>query len=70
MKQWSSGFVGIDTVLMPEDLAGQKVNEKIDAYGHDVDDSDTDLCPWPRDDAESRLDVSTPFSIVIELEAT
>ena len=41
---------------------GQKVNKKIDAYGHDAEDSDTDLCPWPRDDAASRQDISTPFN--------
>ena len=49
---------------------GQKVNKKIDAYGHDADDSGPDLCPWPRDDAASRQDISTPFSSLIEFEAT
>ena len=39
-------------------------------YGHDADDSSTDLCPWPWDDAASRQDISTPFSILIEFEAT
>ena len=24
----------------------RKVNKKIDAYGHDADDSGMDLCPW------------------------
>ena len=49
---------------------GQKVNKKIDAYGHDADDSGPDLCSWPRDDAASRQEISTPFSILIEFEAT
>ena len=48
---------------------GQRVNKKINVYGHDAD-SGTDLCPWPRDDAASRQDISTPFSILIEFEAT
>ena len=43
---------------------------QIDAYDHDADDSGTDLCPWPRDGAASRQDVSTPFSILIKFEAT
>jgi len=30
----------------------------------------TDLCLRPRDDAASRQDISTPFSILIEFEAT
>ena len=51
-------------------LLGQKVNKKIDAYGDDADDSGTDLCPWPRDDAASLQDISTPFNILIEFEAT
>ena len=38
--------------------------------GHDTDDSGPDLCPWPLDDAASRQDISTPFSIQIEFEAT
>ena len=49
---------------------GQKVNKKIDVYGHIADDSFMDLCPWPRDDAASRLDISTLFNILIEFEAT
>ena len=49
---------------------GQKVNKKIDAYGHDANNSGMDLFPWPRDDAASRQDISTPFSVVIEFEAT
>ena len=36
---------------------GQKVNKKIDAYVHDAE-----TCP--RDDAASRQDISTPFSIM------
>ena len=44
---------------------GQKVNKKIDA-----DDSGTDLCPMPGDDAASLQYTSTPFSIPIEFEAT
>ena len=36
-------------------------------YGHDADDSGTDLCV---DDAASRQDISTPFSILIEFEST
>ena len=43
----------------------QKVNKKIDAYGHDADDSGTVLSPWLQDDAASRQDISTPFSIRI-----
>ena len=38
-----------------------------DKYGHDADDSSTDLCA---DDAASRQDISTPFSILNEFEAT
>ena len=49
---------------------GQKVNKKIDTYGHSADDSGTDLCPWPWDDAASRQNISTPFSIRNEFEAT
>ena len=47
---------------------GQKVNKKIDAYGHDADDSDTALCPWSRDDAVSRQDIKPnlkPLNICI-----
>ena len=36
---------------------GQKVNKNIDAL-------------WPRDDAASRQDIPTLFSILIEFEAT
>ena len=46
---------------------GQKVNKKIydgDAYGHNADDFSSNLCPWPRDDASSRQDISTPFNIL------
>ena len=46
---------------------GQKVNKKIDACGHDAE-TLARICP--RDDAVSRQDVSTPFSILIEFEAT
>ena len=49
---------------------GQKVNKTIDAFGDDADGSGTALCPWPRDDATSRQDISTPFSIQIKFEAT
>ena len=49
---------------------GQKVNKKINAYGHDADDSGMDLCPWPQDDVAARQDISTPFSILIKFEAT
>ena len=40
---------------------GQKVNKKIDGYGHDADDSGADLCPWawPRYGATSRQDISS-----------
>ena len=48
----------------------QKVNKHIDACGHDADDSGPDLCPWPRNDAASRQNIPTPFSILIEFEAT
>ena len=44
---------------------GKNVNRRNDAYGQD---SDTDLCPWQ--DAASRQDILTPFSILIEFEAT
>ena len=49
---------------------GQKVNKKIDAYGHVADDSGTDLCPWPQNDAMSRQDISMLFNILIKFEAT
>ena len=49
---------------------GQKVNKKIDVYGHDADDSSPDLCPWPWDDAASRQDISILFNVLIEFEAT
>ena len=49
---------------------GRKINKKIDAYGNDANDSGTDLCPWSRDDATSRQDISTPFSVLIEFETT
>ena len=29
-----------------------------------------DLCPWSWDDAESRQNILTPFSILIEFEGT
>ena len=45
-------------------------NKRIDAYGDDADDYGTDLCPMPRDDAASQQDTSTPFSVLIEFEAT
>ena len=48
----------------------QKLNKSIDAYGHDVDDSGPGLCPWQRDDAASRQNIPTPFSILVEFEAT
>ena len=54
----------------PFSWLGQKVNNTIDAYGHQSDNAGSDLCLWPRDDAASRQDISTPFSSVIELEAT
>ena len=46
----------------------QKVN-KIDKID-DTDDSDFGLCPWPQDDTASWQDILTPFSILIESEAT
>ena len=36
----------------------------------EADDSSTDLCPWPWDDAASQQNISTPFIILIEFEAT
>ena len=48
----------------------QKVNKKIDAYGHDADNSGLDLCPWPQDDAASQQNISTVFNIQTEFEAT
>ena len=38
-------------------------------YGYDADNSSTDLCLWPRDDAAFQQDISTLFSILIEFEA-
>ena len=49
---------------------GQKVNKKIDAYGHNADNPGMDLCPWPRDDDGSRQNISALFIILIEFEAT
>ena len=46
---------------------GQKVNKKIDAYGHNAEILSR-TCP--RHDAASRQDIITPFSILIEYEAT
>ena len=46
---------------------GHKVNKEADANGHDASDPCMDLCA---DDATSRQDISTPFSILIEFEAT
>ena len=45
----------------------QKVNKKIDSYGHDAE-SPARTCS--RDDAASRQDIPTPFSILIEFETT
>ena len=39
-------------------------------YGHNADDSSLDLCPWPPGDAAFQQDISTPFNILIEFEAT
>ena len=36
-----------------------------DAYDHDSNNSGSDLCPWPRDDAASRQDISTPINFLI-----
>ena len=38
-------------------------------YGHNADDFDMDLCPWPREDSMPQQYISTPFSILIEFEA-
>ena len=48
----------------------QKLNKIIDAYSLNADDCGQDLCPWPRDDAATRENIPTPFSILIEFEAT
>ena len=34
---------------------GQKVNKKIDTFGHDADNSGSDLCPWPWDDTAMQV---------------
>ena len=50
-----------------------KFNKTIDGgdtFGHDADGSGWDLRPWSRDDAVSWQDISTPFDILIELEAS
>ena len=47
----------------------QKVNKKInggDAFGHNVNDFGSNLCPWLWEVAG----ISTPFSILIKFEAT
>ena len=36
-------------------LLDQKVNKKFDVYGHNADDSSSDLCPWPWDDAGAQV---------------
>ena len=51
----------------------QKLNKTIDGgdtFGHDADGFASDLRPWSRDDAMSWQDISTPFDILIELEAS
>ena len=51
----------------------QKVNKKIDGvdvYGHNADDSSSDLCPWAQDDAMSRQHILIPINILIKFEAT
>ncbi|KAK2191149.1 hypothetical protein NP493_58g01005 [Ridgeia piscesae] len=40
----------------------KKINKKLNAYGHDPDNSGTDLCQWPQDDATSRQDISALFT--------
>ena len=66
-KVWEDKFCGCKKLFS---WLSKKVNKKIDAYGHDADDSGTDLCPWPWDDAASCRDISTPFSVLIEFEGT
>ena len=62
-------YVRISLATVRSRCFGKKENETIDAYGDDADDSGTDLCPWPRDDAASRQNISTPLRILIEFEA-
>ena len=63
-------FVRIGGCKKSYSWLGKKVNKKINAYGHDADDSSMDLCPRPWDDAVPQQGISTPFSILNEFEAT